>query len=48
MEKCPKCKFKTVQERTVRDESGKVIETSSRCTQCGYLVRLTIRGKRLK
>lgn len=41
MEKCPKCKFRKVKERTVRDEEGRVIETSSVCKNCGYIVRAT-------
>lgn len=40
MEKCPECNFKTVKERTVRDEeTGLPVETASVCGNCGHVVR---------
>lgn len=41
MEKCPKCGFKTVRVRTVRDDHGKPIETASVCKNCGHILRAT-------
>lgn len=41
MEKCPKCGFRTVRERTVRDPDGRPIETASVCKNCNHVLRAT-------
>jgi hypothetical protein len=42
MEKCPKCAFKKVHDRVIRDpKTERVVEVSSVCGNCGHVLRTT-------
>lgn len=48
MQKCPQCKMRKVENRTVLDDKGNVTEVTTYCTNCQSVVRLHKRRKKKK
>lgn len=46
MQKCPQCKMRKVEMRTVLDDNGNVIEVTSYCQNCQSVVKLHKRRKK--